>query len=86
MTLEELTEAMVKLYGEACTKAQAGRILNRTNQTIYKMIEDGRIDEACAGKMIDVRSIARYIHEPRKQDFESRKRKLMAKYHSEFSV
>lgn len=86
MTREERTDMMVKLYGEVCTRAEAGRILGRDPKTVGKMISDGRIDDACAGTMVDVRSIARYISQPKREDLESRKRKLKMKYNSQFAV
>lgn len=86
MTLEERTEMMVQMYGEVCTKAAAARILGRNIKTLGLMLEDGRVEEACAGTMVDVRSIARYIAQPRQADFEARQRKIKLKYNSEFSV
>ena len=64
MTLRGRTEDMVSRYGEAVTIIGAGRILNRDRTTIYRMLGDGRLDMACAGTMVDVRSIARYICTP----------------------
>lgn len=86
MTTEERTEMMVRMYGEVCTKAAAARILGRNIKTLGNMIDDGRIDEACAGTMVDVRSIARYISAPKQEDFEARKRRVKLKYNSEFAV
>lgn len=86
MTLEERTLAMVNLYGEVCTKANAARILGRTPQTVRNMIDDGRIDLACGGEMVCVRSIARYIHQPKQADNSARACRFQRKYHSEFSV
>ena len=77
---------MVDRYGEVCTKAQAARILGRSYKTIPGMIRDGRISEACSGTMVDVRSIAHYIHQPKQEDFEARKRRIKLKYNSEFAV
>ena len=86
MTLNERTEAMVTRYGEVCTKTEAGRIMGLTINTVKKMIADGRIDDACGGTMVDVRSLARYIHQPKHEDFEAKKRKIKLKYNSEFAV
>lgn len=86
ITLEERTEMMVRMYGEVCTKAAAARILGRNIRTLYSMLEDGRVDEACEGTMVDVRSIARYIQQPKQADFEARKRRVKLKYNSEFAV
>lgn len=86
MTIEERTEMMVRMYGEVCTKAAAARILGRNVKTVGGMLADGRLEEACAGTMVDVRSIAHYISQPKLEDFEARKRKIKLKYNSQFSV
>lgn len=85
-TPEERTDMMVRTYGEVCTRAAAARILGRNVKTIGVMIADGRIEEACGGAMIDVRSIARYIAQPKQEDNEARKRRIKIKYNSEFAV
>lgn len=56
---------MTALYGEACTRVTAAKILSRTPGTVREMLKDGRLDYACGGAMVDVRSIARYICRPR---------------------
>lgn len=86
ITLEERTQMMVQMYGEVCTRAAAARILGRNVKTLGNMIDDGRIDEACGGTMVDVRSIARYITQPKQADFEARQRRVKLKYNSEFAV
>ena len=86
MDLRERTEIMVQKYGEVCTRAAACRILGRSFKTVAKMISDGRIETACAGSMVDVRSIAKYITQPRLEDFEAKKRRMKLKYNSEFAV
>ena len=86
MTVTERAELLVQQHGEVCTKAEAGRILSCGYKKICRMIADGRIDEACAGTQVDVRSIARYISQPRQEDFEARKRRMQLKYNSEFAV
>ena len=55
-------EALVAHYGEHVDKSTAARILCVTRQTVYAMLADGRIDGACEGKRVDVRSIERYIY------------------------
>ena len=70
-------EALVEKYGEVCKKATAARILDRTPHTINSMLRDGRLNDACAGTMVDVRSIARYIAAPKHENFEAKKRKLI---------
>lgn len=80
------TDLMVDRYGEVCTKSEAARILGRSMNWIYKALEDGRIQDACGGSMVDVRSIAAYIEQPRQRDSEARARRIRTKYHSEFAV
>lgn len=53
--------AMVAKHGEACTKAQAARIISCGTSTINAMLRDGRIRSACEGTRVDVRSLADYI-------------------------
>ena len=75
MTQLEREDLMTAQYGEVCTKTIAGRILSRSTQAITAMLKDGRLDEACGGKMVDVRSIARYIMAPKAEDHKARIRK-----------
>ena len=86
MTFEERAESMVRMYGEVCTKAAAARILNCSPSTICSMVKDGRLDTACEGTRIDVHSIARYIINPKKEDFEARKRRLMIRNKTQWIV
>lgn len=79
-------ESMVRMYGEVCSKRQAARILHKCAATITTMIEDGRLDGACEGTKVDVRSIARYIAAPKQEDFEAKKRRVKMKYNSGFAV
>lgn len=73
--------AMVDKYGEACTKAQAARIISCSDNTINAMLEDGRIKPACEGKRVDVRSLADYIEGRKEKDHAARmRRKGMKKY------
>lgn len=71
---------MLERYGEVCTKAMAAKILGRCPQTIGVMLADGRLASACAGTMVDVRSIANYIEQPRAIDEVTRQRKLGRKW------
>lgn len=57
-------EDMIKRYGECVTVAAATRIMGRSRVTVRRMLDDGRIRWACAGTMVDVRSIAEYIEAP----------------------
>ena len=55
-------ERMVALYGEACQKKTAAKILDcKAPSTISAMLADGRLKSACEGERVDVRSIAAYI-------------------------
>ena len=86
INVTEREALMVEAYGEVCTKAQASRILKRHVQTIENMLEDGRLEAACEGTRVDVRSIARYIAAPKQEDFEARKRRLKMKHGSDWAV
>lgn len=86
MTFEAREDAMARMYGEVCTKAAAARILNCAAGTIYNMLEDGRLEPACGGRMVDVRSIARYIAQPAQEETEARKRRMMQRNGSQFAV
>lgn len=76
----ERESIMVAQYGEVVNFTTAGKILSRSIKTIKAMLEDGRIDYACAGTSVDVRSIARYIMAPRQEDFKARVRKTGRKW------
>ena len=54
-------EELVSRYGEYVDKTVAARILGVSRVTVYAMLADGRILGACAGRRVDVRSIARYM-------------------------
>lgn len=54
-------EELVLRYGEYVDKTVAAQILGVTRATVYAMLADGRIVGACAGKRVDVRSIASYL-------------------------
>lgn len=86
MTEQERVELLVNKHGEVCTRTDAAKILSKCRQTINAMLADGRLDSACAGDMVDVRSIARYIMAPRQADFEVHKRNMQRKHKSEWAV
>lgn len=79
-TAEERMNDMLERYGEVCTRTMAARILGRSTRTITVMIQDGRISTACGGEMVDVRSIAAYICQPRQADELARQRKMGRKW------
>lgn len=75
MTPQERSDYMVSRYGEVVSMTDAGKILNRDRHTVKMMVEDGRLDAACGGTMVDVYSIARYICQPAVENRKSRMRK-----------
>lgn len=66
---------MVREYGEVVTRKKAAKILGRAPGTISDMIKDGRLEAACEGTMVDVRSMARYIERGKQMDDLARARK-----------
>ena len=52
---------LVDMHGKYVDKSTAARILGVTRATVYAMLADGRIEGACSGRRVDVRSIARYL-------------------------
>ena len=80
MTAQERGDLMIEQYGEACTFAQASRMLNHTPFTIKQMLEDGRLNYACEGTRVDVRSVAEYIMAPKQIDRATRNRKKARRF------
>ena len=76
---DRLTD-MLERYGEVCTRVAAARILGCSTGKIKNMLRDGRLETACGGTMVDVRSIAEYIERPRQADEMARQRKLGRKW------
>lgn len=70
--MTERQRDMVERYGEACTQMKAAEIINRSRETIRRMLLEGRIKTACEGTMVDVRSLAAYIERPGEIDREKR--------------
>lgn len=70
--MTERQRDMVERYGEACTQSKAAEIINRSRETIRRMLLEGRIKTACEGTMVDVRSLAEYIERPGEIDREKR--------------
>ncbi|MGN0775598.1 MAG: hypothetical protein ACI4MM_02855 [Candidatus Ventricola sp.] len=58
-------ETLVAQYGEYVDKTATAKILGVTRATVYAMLSDGRIEGACSGRRVSVRSIARYMAMPR---------------------
>lgn len=84
--MQDREAVMVAQYGEVCTQTTAARVLSCSTATVRVMLDDGRLDRACGGRMVDVRSIARYIAAPAQEDFEARRRKLMRRNGTSFAV
>ena len=60
-SLMRTEKALIDTHGKYVDKSTAARILGVTRATVYAMLKDGRIEGACEGKRVDVRSIARYM-------------------------
>lgn len=86
ISAEERMDDMLARYGECCTRTVAARILGRSVGTVSAMLRDGRLETVCGGQMVDVRSVARYICQPKAEDFEAHKRKMMTKHKSSWAV
>ena len=64
--------AQVAQYGEYVDKTATARILGVTRATVYAMLADGRIEGACSGRRVAVRSIARYMATPKSRGTKTR--------------
>lgn len=73
---EERMNDMLERYGEVCTRTAAAKILGRSARTISAMLADGRLETACGGDMVDVRSVAAYICQPAKANELARQRRM----------
>ena len=80
MTPNDRLTDMLERYGEVCTRVAAARILGCSTGKIKCMLHDGRLETACGGTMVDVRSIARYITQPRQIDEAARQRRTGRKW------
>lgn len=67
---------MLNRYGEVCKRVVAARILGCGTGKIKAMLADGRLETACGGTMVDVRSIAEYIQRPKQIDEAARQRRM----------
>ena len=61
-SLMRTEKELVDMHGTYVDKSTAAKILGVCRATVYAMLADGRIEGACEGKRVDVRSIARYIY------------------------
>lgn len=80
MTPNDRLTDMLERYGEVCTRVAAARILGCSTGKIKCMLHDGRLETACGGTMVDVRSIATYIAQPRQSDEAARQRRSGRKW------
>lgn len=64
---ERREDSMVRQYGEVCSISEASKILGVSPRTVYTMVRDGRLETACDGTRVDVRSIASYIEGDRRK-------------------
>ena len=76
---DRLTD-MLERYGEVCKRTVAARILGCSTGKIKAMLADGRLALACGGEMVDVRSIAAYIQQPKQIDELFRQRRMGRKW------
>ena len=60
-SLMRTEKELIDVHGKYVDKTTAARILGVTRATVYAMLADGRIEGACSGRRVDVRSIARYL-------------------------
>lgn len=79
-------EMLVQAHGETCSFSDAGRILGVGRSTAKRMCDDGRLDAACGGERVDVRSIARYIISPAERNEEARIRRAKLRRGSSYAV
>lgn len=77
--MDRMTD-MLDRYGEVCKRTMAAKILGCSVGKIKNMLHDGRLTLACGGEMVDVRSIAAYIQQPKQIDEVARQRKLGRKW------
>ena len=62
---ERKEEELLARYGEYVDKTATANILGVTRATVYAMLADGRIEGACSGRRVSVRSIAGYMAAPK---------------------
>lgn len=80
MSAEARLNDMLERYGEVCKRTTAARILDCSTSKIGNMLRDGRLATACGGDMVDVRSIAAYICQPKQADELARQRRMGRKW------
>lgn len=73
-------EYMIDKYGECVKQTVAAKILGITACTVRHMLDDGRLEAVCGGTMVCVHSIARYMDQPKAENFKARQRKAGRKW------
>ena len=75
ITAEERMNDMLDRYGEVCKRTVAAKIRGCSTSKVASMLRDGRLATACGGEMVDVRSVAAYICQPKQADELARQRR-----------
>jgi len=70
--METRMNDMLTRYGECVNKVTAAKILSCCDDTVRKMLNDGRLRSCCKGTMVDVRSIVEYIEAPAEMNHKAR--------------
>lgn len=86
MTYEERLDDMLRRYGEVCRRSDAAKILHCCASKVNSMLADGRLNWACGGTMVDVRSIAAYICQPTQAEEKARRQRAVLRHGSNWSV
>ena len=71
-SLMRTEKELVDMHGKYVDKSTAARIIGVTRATVYAMLADGRIEGACSGRRVAVRSIARYMATPKSRGTKTR--------------
>lgn len=72
MADQQYAEHLCATHGEVCDKTKAAQILGCSTRLIRDALQDGRLESACAGTRVSVRSIAAYIQQRPQIDYNTR--------------
>lgn len=72
MTDQQYAEHLCALHGEACDQTKAAKIIGCSTRLIRDALQDGRLESACGGTRVSVRSIAAYIRRRPQIDYNTR--------------
>ena len=72
MTNQEYADRLCATHGEACDQTKAAQILGCSTRLIRDALQDGRLESACGGTRVNVRSIAAYIQQRPQLDYNTR--------------